>query len=33
MQPLGVHHVSINVGDVATAVEFYTTVKTAYIAA
>ena len=26
MQPLGVHHVSINVGDVATAVEFYTTV-------
>ena len=26
MQPLGVHHVSINVSDVATAVEFYTEV-------
>jgi glyoxylase I family protein len=26
MQPLGVHHVSINVHDTAAAVEFYTTV-------
>jgi glyoxylase I family protein len=26
MQPLGVHHVSINVHDTATAVEFYTAV-------